>query len=194
MTGRSTSEVGRCAAAVLFPEDTARRKQWEVALRREGFSASSSSAVSISSQRTLTEQYHSYVLPSSPDDLRARLSDALARVESLEREKRNAKDRERYLLGHFAFNAASTVKPQKQGSSGSDVALVNKVCIVFLGKCGELMRNGLLEQDKDGRQDSVVKHGGQNFMGYGALYSSKHSSRGVGPRLFQWQHDEKLLR
>ncbi|XP_049888322.1 THAP domain-containing protein 6-like [Epinephelus moara] len=38
---------------------------------------------------------HSYVLPSSTDDLRARLSDVLARVESLEREKRNAKDRER---------------------------------------------------------------------------------------------------
>ncbi|CAK6959876.1 THAP domain-containing protein 6-like [Scomber scombrus] len=38
---------------------------------------------------------HSYTLPSSPDVLRARLSEALARVESLEREKRNAKDRER---------------------------------------------------------------------------------------------------
>ncbi|KAL7387535.1 hypothetical protein ABVT39_024977 [Epinephelus coioides] len=38
---------------------------------------------------------HSYALPLSPDDLRARLSEALARVESLEREKQNAKDRER---------------------------------------------------------------------------------------------------
>lgn len=40
-------------------------------------------------------QDHSYALPSSPDDLRARLNEAIARVESLEREKRNAKDRER---------------------------------------------------------------------------------------------------
>ncbi|XP_037535154.1 THAP domain-containing protein 6 isoform X2 [Nematolebias whitei] len=38
---------------------------------------------------------HSYALPSSDDDLRARLREALARVESLERERRNAKDRER---------------------------------------------------------------------------------------------------
>ncbi|XP_054627148.1 uncharacterized protein LOC129178696 isoform X2 [Dunckerocampus dactyliophorus] len=38
---------------------------------------------------------HSYVLPSSPDDLRGRLNDASARVESLERERSIAKDRER---------------------------------------------------------------------------------------------------
>ncbi|CAK6976218.1 leucine-rich repeat%2C immunoglobulin-like domain and transmembrane domain-containing protein 3b [Scomber scombrus] len=37
----------------------------------------------------------SYALPSSPDDLRSRLSEALAKVESLERERRNAMDRER---------------------------------------------------------------------------------------------------
>ncbi|CAN9499467.1 unnamed protein product [Ophioblennius macclurei] len=38
---------------------------------------------------------HSYALPSSHDDLKARLKEALDRVESLERENRNAKDRER---------------------------------------------------------------------------------------------------
>ncbi|XP_041795384.1 uncharacterized protein si:ch73-130a3.4 isoform X2 [Chelmon rostratus] len=38
---------------------------------------------------------HSYALPSSHDDLKARLREALDRVESLERERRNAKDRER---------------------------------------------------------------------------------------------------
>lgn len=38
---------------------------------------------------------HSYALLASPIDLKARLSEALDRVESLEREKRNAKDRER---------------------------------------------------------------------------------------------------
>ncbi|XP_076869392.1 THAP domain-containing protein 6-like [Brachyhypopomus gauderio] len=38
---------------------------------------------------------HSYALPSSNEDLRARLREALARVESLERERRNAKDREK---------------------------------------------------------------------------------------------------
>nr|XP_033487880.1 THAP domain-containing protein 6-like [Epinephelus lanceolatus] len=103
-----------------FPKDTARRKQWEAALRREGFSASSSSMLcsghfkpedfdrtgqtvrirdgavpSVFSFPVHLLRDHSYVLPSSPDDLRARLSDALARVESLEREKQNAKDRER---------------------------------------------------------------------------------------------------
>ncbi|XP_014896156.1 THAP domain-containing protein 6-like isoform X1 [Poecilia latipinna] len=41
------------------------------------------------------KQDHSYALPSSNDDLRARLREALARVESLERERRNAKDREK---------------------------------------------------------------------------------------------------
>lgn len=38
---------------------------------------------------------HSYALPASPDDLKARLGEAMARVESLEREMRNMKDRER---------------------------------------------------------------------------------------------------
>ncbi|KAK9966342.1 hypothetical protein ABG768_003460 [Culter alburnus] len=38
---------------------------------------------------------HSYALPNSPTRLKARLSEALARVESLEREKQNAKTRER---------------------------------------------------------------------------------------------------
>ncbi|XP_070844826.1 THAP domain-containing protein 6-like [Chaetodon trifascialis] len=38
---------------------------------------------------------HTYALPSSYDDLRARLRAAMNRVESLEKERRNAKDRER---------------------------------------------------------------------------------------------------
>uniref|UniRef100_A0A8C1RMH9 THAP-type domain-containing protein n=1 Tax=Cyprinus carpio TaxID=7962 RepID=A0A8C1RMH9_CYPCA len=38
---------------------------------------------------------HSYALPNSPTHLKVRLSEALARVESLEREKQNAKARER---------------------------------------------------------------------------------------------------
>ncbi|KAM4544135.1 THAP domain-containing protein 6-like [Fundulus diaphanus] len=37
---------------------------------------------------------HNYALPTSPTALKAKLSEALARVESLEREKRNAKIRE----------------------------------------------------------------------------------------------------
>ncbi|KAM3857293.1 THAP domain-containing protein 6-like [Diretmus argenteus] len=139
-----------------FPKDNELRKQWEVALRREGFTASQSSRLcsehftqadfdrtgqtvriragaipSIFSfpahlQRPVANRTtqnskkpqespsvdcsqpvheteplpmpnvdHSYALPPSPSDLRARLSEALARVESLEREKRNAKDRER---------------------------------------------------------------------------------------------------
>ncbi|XP_003200143.2 uncharacterized protein isoform X2 [Danio rerio] len=38
---------------------------------------------------------HSYALPGSPDDLKVRLGEVLARVERLEREMRNMKDRER---------------------------------------------------------------------------------------------------
>lgn len=40
-------------------------------------------------------QDHSYALPASPARLKARLGEALARVESLEREKRNSMLRER---------------------------------------------------------------------------------------------------
>ncbi|XP_028266090.1 THAP domain-containing protein 2-like [Parambassis ranga] len=138
-----------------FPKDRNLRKRWEAAVRREGFSAGSSSMLcsehfrpedfdrtgqtvrlrtgtvpsvfnfpahlkpvstrttqtSKKAQETLSPDRsqlvqeaepvsvpkvdHSYALPSSNDDLRARLREALARVESLEREKRNAKDRER---------------------------------------------------------------------------------------------------
>ncbi|KAM3850430.1 THAP domain-containing protein 6-like [Diretmus argenteus] len=97
-----------------FPKDNELRKQWEVALRREGFTASQSSR--LCSEHFTQADFDrtgqtvriragaipsifsfpaSYALPPSPGDLRARLSEALARVESLEREKRNAKDRER---------------------------------------------------------------------------------------------------
>ncbi|KAF3834422.1 hypothetical protein F7725_025626, partial [Dissostichus mawsoni] len=38
---------------------------------------------------------HSYVLPASPTALKARLNEALARVESLERERKNAMAREK---------------------------------------------------------------------------------------------------
>ncbi|XP_037831652.1 uncharacterized protein si:ch73-130a3.4 isoform X3 [Kryptolebias marmoratus] len=139
-----------------FPKDKELRKQWETAVRREGFSASPSSMLcsehfspetfdrtgqtvriragavpsvfcfpahlhrpvttrtsqtSKKAQETplpdcpqLVQEAeplsapnvdHSYALPSSNEDLRARLREALARVESLERERRNAKDRER---------------------------------------------------------------------------------------------------
>lgn len=40
-------------------------------------------------------QDHLYALPTSPSDITAKLNQALARVESLERHIRNAKDRER---------------------------------------------------------------------------------------------------
>ncbi|XP_053191204.1 THAP domain-containing protein 6-like [Scomber japonicus] len=139
-----------------FPKDAEQRKQWQTAVRREEFSAGSSSmlcsehfraddfdrtgqtvrirdgtvpslfcfpahltklvvarttqtskkaqqSLSVDCSQLVQEAEplpvpnvdHSYALPSSPDDLRARLSEALARVESLERERRNAMDRER---------------------------------------------------------------------------------------------------
>ncbi|XP_074527446.1 THAP domain-containing protein 6-like [Halichoeres trimaculatus] len=139
-----------------FPKDVRVKKQWEVALRRKGFTASRSSRIcsdhfrqedfdrtgqtvrirsgvipsvfsfsaylkkQTATRTTLTskkarehtsEHYsqpvketkpvlvpnvdHSYALLASPIDLKARLDEALERVESLERERRNAKDRER---------------------------------------------------------------------------------------------------
>ncbi|KAM7417148.1 hypothetical protein PAMA_016995 [Pampus argenteus] len=48
--------------------------------------------------KPLPNDDHSYALPSSHDDLRARLREALARVESLKRERRNAQDREKRAM------------------------------------------------------------------------------------------------
>uniref|UniRef100_A0A3Q4BFB2 THAP-type domain-containing protein n=1 Tax=Mola mola TaxID=94237 RepID=A0A3Q4BFB2_MOLML len=133
-----------------FPKDKVLRKQWEVSLRRKGFTASQSSR--LCSEHFREEDFdrtgqtirlrdgavpslfsfsphpqkvcpdksnrmirraslarldgiiyfhpcfredHSYALPTSPADLKSKLWDALARVESLEREMGNAKDRER---------------------------------------------------------------------------------------------------
>ncbi|XP_029994355.1 THAP domain-containing protein 2-like [Sphaeramia orbicularis] len=137
-----------------FPKDKKLRRQWEVALRRRGFSASRSSVLCsdhfrpedfdrtgqtvrlrdrvrptvfsfsthlhrlLKNRTTETSRRaaeppgpdrlrptepteptqnhdHSYALPSSPSDLKLRLTEALARVESLEKEVRNVKDRER---------------------------------------------------------------------------------------------------
>ncbi|XP_041864920.1 THAP domain-containing protein 6-like [Melanotaenia boesemani] len=141
-----------------FPKEAKLRKQWEIALRRKGFSASEYSllcsehfkpedfdrtgqtvrlrdgtkpsvfslpthlqkkvttrttqtsrkaeeSLSVESllqsqeskqnQDTLSHVDHNYALPASLAGLKARLDDVLARVESLEREKRNLKDRER---------------------------------------------------------------------------------------------------
>ncbi|XP_029962572.1 THAP domain-containing protein 3-like [Salarias fasciatus] len=48
-------------------------------------------------------QDHSYALPESFSDLKTRLSEALSRVDSLEREMRNAKDRERRAKSMLHF-------------------------------------------------------------------------------------------
>ncbi|XP_022062462.2 THAP domain-containing protein 6-like [Acanthochromis polyacanthus] len=141
-----------------FPKDKAMRKKWEVALRREGFTASDSSVLCcghfkqgdfdmtgqivrlrdgvipsifsfpahlqkpVKSRSTITSRRaeeslsvasqddpktgtsnpqpqpnddHGYALPASPTALKIRLNEALARVESLEREKKNAMAREK---------------------------------------------------------------------------------------------------
>ncbi|CAM4569811.1 unnamed protein product [Leuciscus chuanchicus] len=120
------------------PKDKDVRKKWEVALRREGFTASDSlvlcsqhfkqgdfdrtgqilekdratstsiraeeslSVASQDSQETATSSPqpqpnndHGYALPASPTALTTRLNEALARVESLEREKKNSMAREK---------------------------------------------------------------------------------------------------
>ncbi|KAM3850671.1 uncharacterized protein ACN63O_019382 [Diretmus argenteus] len=81
-----------------FPKDNELRKLWEVALRREGFTASQSS-------RLCSEHFTQADFDRTGQTVRIRAgaipsifsfpAHLLARVESLEREKRNAKDRER---------------------------------------------------------------------------------------------------
>ncbi|ROL55327.1 THAP domain-containing protein 6 [Anabarilius grahami] len=101
-----------------FPSDTGLRRQWEVAIRREGFVVTESSKLCsehfkpddfdrtgqiVRLRDGATPSVFNFPchlqrvgpLPNSPTRLKARLSEALARVESLEREKQNAKTRER---------------------------------------------------------------------------------------------------
>uniref|UniRef100_A0A3B3CXV2 THAP-type domain-containing protein n=1 Tax=Oryzias melastigma TaxID=30732 RepID=A0A3B3CXV2_ORYME len=102
-----------------FPKKDVRKK-WEVALRREGFTATDSSVLcsehfkpedfdrtgqivrlkdgvipSVFNFPLHLQRDHGYALPASPTALKARLHEALARVESLEREKKNAMAREK---------------------------------------------------------------------------------------------------
>ncbi|XP_034088487.1 THAP domain-containing protein 6-like, partial [Gymnodraco acuticeps] len=108
---RTIANRGRGITFHKFPKDKDMRKKWEVALRREGFTASESSV--ICSEHFKQDEFdrtgqivrlrdgvipsifsfpdHSYVLPASPTALKARLNEALARVESLERERKRAK-------------------------------------------------------------------------------------------------------
>uniref|UniRef100_A0A8C1MW23 THAP-type domain-containing protein n=1 Tax=Cyprinus carpio TaxID=7962 RepID=A0A8C1MW23_CYPCA len=96
------------------------QKKWEVALRREGFHASDTSVLcshhfnqgdfdrtgqivrlrdgvipSVFSFPVHLQRDHGYALPASPTALKTRLNEALARVEHLEREKKNSKAREK---------------------------------------------------------------------------------------------------
>ncbi|KAG1947263.1 THAP domain-containing protein [Pimephales promelas] len=158
MPGNQSKMIGRRPVANFrFPKLKALRKQWEIALRWEGFSASDSSVLCsehfreqdldktgqtvriregakpsvfnfpahiqrpVSARTTKTSRRaeeslpvdcspqvkrpapetrpppnldHSYALPADPTGLKARLSEALARVESLERDMRNVRKRE----------------------------------------------------------------------------------------------------
>ncbi|XP_029690930.1 THAP domain-containing protein 6-like [Takifugu rubripes] len=155
---RTTGSRARGITFHRFPKDKDKRKKWELALRREGFTATESSVIcsqhfkqddfdrtgqvvrlkdgvipslfsflvhlqrpekgrttstsrkaegspsvatrgdpeaSTSYSQPEPNDDHSYALPASPSALKARLNEALARVESLEREKKNARAREK---------------------------------------------------------------------------------------------------
>ncbi|XP_034031425.1 THAP domain-containing protein 6 [Thalassophryne amazonica] len=155
---RTATDRARGITFHKFPKDKYVRKKWEVALRREGFTASNSSVLccehfkqgdfdrtgqtvrlregvipsifsfpvdlqrpeegrTTSTSRSAEESLsvasqddpetgtshpqpqpnddHDYALPASPTALKTRLIEALARVESLEREKKNAMAREK---------------------------------------------------------------------------------------------------
>ncbi|KAF3840394.1 hypothetical protein F7725_019111 [Dissostichus mawsoni] len=77
-------------ALIRFPKDKDMRKKWEVALRREGFTASESSV--ICSEHFKQDEFDR---TGQIDSEMARLNEALARVESLERERKNAMAREK---------------------------------------------------------------------------------------------------
>ncbi|XP_061784681.1 THAP domain-containing protein 6 isoform X3 [Nerophis lumbriciformis] len=103
-----------------FPKEKELRRQWEVAARKKGFSATKSSVLcsehfkphdidatgqtvriregarpSVFNFQYRLQKDHCYALPASPADVKTRLTEALVRVESLEHELRNVKDRER---------------------------------------------------------------------------------------------------
>ncbi|KAF6730373.1 hypothetical protein FQA47_022549, partial [Oryzias melastigma] len=61
----------------------------------ESMSAASQDETSASLPQPQPKNDHGYALPASPTALKARLHEALARVESLEREKKNAMAREK---------------------------------------------------------------------------------------------------
>uniref|UniRef100_A0A8C1KNW6 Si:ch73-130a3.4 n=1 Tax=Cyprinus carpio TaxID=7962 RepID=A0A8C1KNW6_CYPCA len=134
-----------------FPKEKALRRQWEIATRRKGFSASDCSVLcsehfkpqdpSVFSfpahlQRVGLPLYytivialsicinydHSYALPADPTDLKARLGEALARVESLERDMRNVKKREQRAKNMVLFRCSGLV--------GRDFSL--QFCVIFI--------------------------------------------------------------
>uniref|UniRef100_A0A671WKK1 THAP-type domain-containing protein n=1 Tax=Sparus aurata TaxID=8175 RepID=A0A671WKK1_SPAAU len=93
---------------ITFHNDTSLRRQWESSkLCSEHFKPDDfdrtgqivrlrdGATPSVFNLPCHLQRDHSYALPNSPTRLKARLGEALARVESLEREMQNAKARER---------------------------------------------------------------------------------------------------
>ncbi|KAM4584781.1 THAP domain-containing protein 6-like [Odontesthes bonariensis] len=87
MNEGSTSESSKLCSEHFKPEDFDRTG--EIVRLRDG------ATPSVFNFPSHLQRDHSYALSNSPTRLKARLSEALAKVESLEREKQNAKARER---------------------------------------------------------------------------------------------------
>ncbi|KAM9824716.1 uncharacterized protein ACB057_000495 [Neosynchiropus ocellatus] len=80
-----------------FPKSSESRRQWELAIRRDGFVPNDSNREPTERRKSCKRQAtdHQYALPACPKALKAKLTAAFGAVRKLQREKSNALAKER---------------------------------------------------------------------------------------------------